>query len=154
MILEAVVTEDIRFWHAYFRFPGSHNDINVLHRSSVFDDLANGRAPPIEFNVNDNTYNIGYYLADGIYPDWATLVKTINASLSNKHKVYVERQEACRKDMERGFGVLQAKWKILHSLARLWHQEDLNYIMRACIILHNMVIMDEKGVDLPIVHQS
>jgi hypothetical protein len=154
MILEAVVTEDLRFWHAYFGLPGSHNDINVLHRSPVFDDLANGRAPSVEFTVNGNIYNMCYYLADGIYPDWATLVKTISAPISNKHKVYAERQEACRKDVERGFGVLQARWKIIHSPARLWHQEDLNYIMRACIILHNMIIMDEKGVDLPTIHLS
>ncbi|KAL6613823.1 hypothetical protein ACP70R_036093 [Stipagrostis hirtigluma subsp. patula] len=149
MILEAVVTEDLRFWHAFFGLPGSHNDINVLQRSPVFDDLANGKAPPVEFNVNGNTYNIGYYLADGIYPDWATLIKTISAPISNKHKVFAARQEKCRKDVERGFGVLQARWKILPSPARLWHQEDLNYIMRACIILHNMIITDEKGVDLP-----
>ena len=45
LILEAVATEDLRIWHAYFGLPGSHNDINVLHRSNVFDDLANGRAP-------------------------------------------------------------------------------------------------------------
>ena len=104
--------------------------------------------------MNGNIYNIGYYLADGIYPDWATLIKTISAPISNKHKVYAERQEACRKDVEHGFGVLQARWKIFHSPARLWHQEDLNYIMRACIILHNMIIMDEKGVDLPTIHSS
>jgi hypothetical protein len=138
MILEAVATEDLRFWHAYFGLPGSHYDINVLQRSPVFDDLTNGRAP-VEFNVNGNIYNIGYYLADGIYPDWATLIKTISAPISNKHKVYAQCQEACRKDVERAFGVLQARWKILHSPARLWHQEDLNYIMRACIVLHNMI---------------
>jgi len=68
LILEAVATQDLRIWHAYFGLPGSHNDINVLHRSNVFDDLANGRAPSVEFHVNDNIYSLGYYLADGIYP--------------------------------------------------------------------------------------
>lgn len=149
-----MATQDLRIWHAFFGLLGSHNDINVVHQSPVFDDLANGRAPPVEFRVNDNFYNIGYYLADGIYPDWATLVKTFSAPISNKHKVYAEPQEVCRKDVERTFGVLQAKWKILHYPARLWHQRDLNYIMRACIILRNIIIMDEKGVDLPIIHTS
>src|SRR6185436_11328566 len=73
LILEAVATQDLRIWHAFFGLPGSHNDINVLHRSPVFDDLANGRTPEIEFWVNGNPYTMGYYLADGIYPDWATL---------------------------------------------------------------------------------
>jgi hypothetical protein len=69
IILEAVATEDLRIWHAYFGLPGSHNDIKVLQRSPVFDDVANGRAPPVDFIVNNNNYSLPYYLADGIYPD-------------------------------------------------------------------------------------
>ena len=95
LILEAVATQDLRIWHAYFGLPGSHNDINVLHRSNVFDDLANGRAPSVDFHVNDNIYSLGYYLADGIYPDWATLVKSIPMPISNKQKVFSEQQESC-----------------------------------------------------------
>lgn len=40
------------------------------------------------------------------------------------------------------------------TLARLWHPRDLNSIVRACVILHNMVIEDEHGVDLPTMHTS
>ncbi|WVZ69421.1 hypothetical protein U9M48_018209, partial [Paspalum notatum var. saurae] len=148
MILEVVASHDLRIWHAFFGLPGSHNDINVLHRSPIFDDLANGRAPEVEFTVNGNLYTMGYYLADGIYPDWATLVKSVSGPVSNKQKIYAQRQESCRKDVERTFGVLRAKWKILHSPARMWKTRDLNAIVRACVILHNMIIEDEKGADV------
>ena len=87
LILEAVATQDLRIWHAFFGRPGSHNDINVLHRSHVFDDLANGRTPEVEFWVNDNPYTMGYYLADRIYPDWATLVKTVSAPVTMKRRM-------------------------------------------------------------------
>jgi hypothetical protein len=149
VILEAAATEDLRIWHAFFGMPGSHNDINVLQRSPVFDDLANGRAPEVEFDVNGNTYSLGYYLADGIYPDWATLVKSFGAPVNNKHTTFSERQESCRKDVERAFGVLQARWKIIRYAARLWSQLDLNAIMKACIILHNMILADERNSNLP-----
>jgi len=32
IILEAVASKDLWIWHAFFGLPGSHNDINVLHR--------------------------------------------------------------------------------------------------------------------------
>ena len=68
MILEAVASYDLWIWHAFFGTSGSNNDVNVLDRSPVFDELLQGRAPPVHFMVNDNEYHLGYYLTDGIYP--------------------------------------------------------------------------------------
>jgi hypothetical protein len=67
IILEVVVTGDLRIWHPFFGMLCSHNDINVLQRSPVFDDLANGRAPPMEFSVNGRDYHMGYYLISRWY---------------------------------------------------------------------------------------
>jgi len=49
IILEAVASNDLWIWHAFFGMPGSHNDINVLHRSPLFDNLAEGKAPEVNF---------------------------------------------------------------------------------------------------------
>ncbi|XP_021736255.1 uncharacterized protein LOC110702817 [Chenopodium quinoa] len=64
VILEAVASQDLWIWHAFFGTPGSCNDINVLQRSPVFSDICEGKAPEVTFNVNGNTYNMGYYLTD------------------------------------------------------------------------------------------
>jgi len=68
---------------------------------------------------------MGYYLADGIYPEWASFVKTITLPYSEKHKLFAKKQEAARKDVERAFGVLQARFAILRGPARFWKQETL-----------------------------
>jgi hypothetical protein len=99
---------DLWIWHAFFGLPGSHNDINVLDRSSVFTNLVAGRAPPVNYSVNGHDYTMGYYLADGIYPSWAIFVKSIHSPQGNKRKFFATAQESARKDVERVFGVLQA----------------------------------------------
>jgi hypothetical protein len=45
IILEAVASSNLQIWHAIFGLPGSLDDINVLHRSLVFDALASCNAP-------------------------------------------------------------------------------------------------------------
>ena len=87
LILEAVASQDLWIWHCFFGLPGSLNDINVINRSHVFDPLIHGVAPEVEFFVNGNRYDKGYFLADGIYPTWSTLVKTIAVPTSQKEKV-------------------------------------------------------------------
>ena len=79
IILKAVASYDLWIWHTFFRLPGSNNDINVLERSHVFNELAEGRASAVDYSINGHDYTMGYYLADGIYPKWATFVKTIPA---------------------------------------------------------------------------
>lgn len=54
--------------------PGSNNDINVLKSSNLFSKLAQGISPPANYIIQGNKYNMGYYLDDGIYLKWLTLV--------------------------------------------------------------------------------
>ncbi|KAL4589025.1 hypothetical protein LXL04_001927 [Taraxacum kok-saghyz] len=93
---------------------------------------------------------MGYYLADSIYPKWATLVQTIHDPRGPKKKLFAMKQEACRKDVERAFGVLQSRFAIVAGPARLWRKEILHDIMTSCIIMHNMIIEDERDVNATI----
>jgi hypothetical protein len=147
IILEAVASTDLWIWHAFFGLPGSNNDINVLHRSPLFDRLANGEAPEVKYTINGHNYDMGYYLADGIYPTWSTFVKTKKAPANVKDKNFAKVQEAQRKDVERAFGVLQARFAIVRGPARFWDEATLRDIMTACVIMHNMIIEDERHDD-------
>ena len=147
IILEAIAYKDLWIWHAFFGLPGSHNDINVLHRSHLFARLADGQAPKVDFTINGHSYNMGYYLTDGIYPQWATFVKTIQSPLGNKRKYFAKAQEAVRKDVERTFGVLQSRFAIVRGPAHFWDKDTLRKIMTACVIMHNMIIEDERNED-------
>ncbi|XP_024013556.1 uncharacterized protein LOC112087797 [Eutrema salsugineum] len=147
IVLEAVASYDLWFWHAFFGPPGTLNDINVLDRSPIFDDVLQGRALKVRFSVNGNQYRLGYYLTDGIYPNWATFIQSIHLPQSEKEKLFATRQEFVRKDVERAFGVLQARFAIVKNSALIWDKEKIGKIMRTCIILHNMIVEDERESD-------
>ena len=110
----------------------------------MFDDVEQGKTPSVNFFVNQRRYDMTYYLADGIYPSYPTFVKSIRLPRSEPDKLFAQYQEAYRKDIERAFGVLQARFKIIREPARLWDIADLSIIMRSCIILHNMIVEDER----------
>ncbi|XP_062198868.1 uncharacterized protein LOC133901539 [Phragmites australis] len=126
---------------------GSLNDINVLHRSHLLDNLAAIVAPQVQHSINGHQYNMGYYLADGIYPEWATFVKPISCPLGRKRQHFVVQQAAVRKDVECTFSVLQSRFPIVRGATRIWDQETLNNIMTACIIMHNMIVENERPDD-------
>uniref|UniRef100_A0A803QC24 Uncharacterized protein n=1 Tax=Cannabis sativa TaxID=3483 RepID=A0A803QC24_CANSA len=91
IILEAVVDYDLWIWHAYFGLPGSNNDINVLEASHLFANLTEGIALPANYVIKGKSYNMGYYLADDIYPKWSTLVqkdeRDVNAAIEERVQV-------------------------------------------------------------------
>jgi hypothetical protein len=148
LILEAVASKSLRVWHVFFGMLGSHNDINVIQRSPVFDDLAHGRTVPIRLKVNDHDYNRDYYVADKIYPGWATIVKMMSQPINVKDQTFATAQECTRKDVERVFRVLRSKFRIIQNSCRFWNAKDMNTIMRACIILHNMILEDVVVIDV------
>ncbi|GJV46049.1 ribonuclease H-like domain-containing protein [Tanacetum coccineum] len=117
ILLEAVVSQDLWIWHAFFGVAGSNNDVNVLRQSPVLNDLKVGKAP------------------ESISQPGSNDVKRIR---------YKQAHEAARKDVERAFGVLKKKWTIVKTPARSRSHKRITHLMYTCIILHNM-IRKEKG---------
>ncbi|KAL7618784.1 hypothetical protein Lser_V15G01150 [Lactuca serriola] len=143
IILEAVASQDLWIWHAFFGVAGSNNDLNVLGQSPLFNDIWTGKAPDMTFTVNGHAYKYGYYLGDGIYPDYSTLMKAYSVPRSEKAKLFTKKQESARKDIERAFGVLKQTWHVVKYATRLWDKERIKRMVLACIIMHNMIIEDE-----------
>ncbi|KAL7608403.1 hypothetical protein Lser_V15G11742 [Lactuca serriola] len=63
-------------WHVIFGSPGLINDINILNRSQIFNNIYDGSAPNSSFQVRGTPYKYGYYLVDGIYPEYDVFVKS------------------------------------------------------------------------------
>ncbi|XP_022007204.1 uncharacterized protein LOC110906368 [Helianthus annuus] len=109
VMLEAVASQDLWFWHAFCGPPGSQNDINVLQQSPLLLTERNGTTQKCPFYINNHLYKRGYLLVDGIYPPWFVFVKSIPYPHEVDEKKLKRQREAARKDVERAFGVLKAK---------------------------------------------
>ncbi|XP_071688314.1 protein ALP1-like [Rutidosis leptorrhynchoides] len=142
LMLEAVASYDLWIWHAFFGMASSNNDINVLNQSPIFDKLKNGTFPSAPFEVNGHEHSKGYYHADGIYPDWATLVKGYSCPTEEPTIKFTRFQASARKDVERAFGVLQGRFHIIRLASRSMSVNRMRRVMECCLILHNMILED------------
>jgi hypothetical protein len=116
IVIKAVALKNLWIWHGFFSLPGTLNNINVLQRSLLFARLAAGDAPTYSNKIMDNVYTLGYHLTDGIYPEWAILVKSIKEKgqpLTREYFIFTKAQEAARKDIERPFGGLQVRFALV-----------------------------------------
>ena len=78
----------------------------------------------------------------------ANIWQAVEKPEGKKYLDFHNAQAATRKDVERAFGILQAQFAIVRGSARFWDQKMLWYIMHACVIMHNMIIENERGQDV------
>ncbi|XP_058783356.1 uncharacterized protein LOC131658036 [Vicia villosa] len=110
---------------------GSNNDINVLNQSNVFNDILEGRAATVQYTINGTPYNMGYYLADGIYLEWTIFVKTISMSQGEKRKLFAQHQESARKDVERNLECsnLDLQLYVAQRVPDIWKPSSIPYML-------------------------
>jgi hypothetical protein len=75
-------------------------------------------------------------------------IKSIPIPQSEKHQLFINSQATWRKDVEYALGVLKFRFNIIAVPGRSYSQHTLGLIMRACVILHNMIVDDECDADL------
>ena len=66
-----------------------------------------------------------------------------------KQKMFSSKQEGKRKDIERAFGMLQARFHIITRPCKLWYRDAMYSVMKTCVIIHNLILDYEKqqGLD-------
>ncbi|XP_057445384.1 uncharacterized protein LOC130737585 isoform X2 [Lotus japonicus] len=81
------------FGAQYLRRPNKEDTTRLLQMG----ESRGFPAPEVHYEVNRTQYHMGYYLADGIYPEWATFVKTIPMPQGEKRQLFAKAQEGARK---------------------------------------------------------
>jgi hypothetical protein len=141
LILEAIIDQTLWIWHSFFGMLGSNNNINILDRSLIANDMIRGLFHDLSFIMNGKECPCHYLLIDGICLTVSCFVQTIHQLGDVKKAHFSKMQKVVRNDVERAFDVL------LQNLLQLWDMDTMRDIIKACMILHNMVIEDERLED-------
>ncbi|XP_048606830.1 uncharacterized protein LOC125583616 [Brassica napus] len=110
IVLEAVASYDLWIWHAFFGPLGTLNDINVLDRSPVFDDIIKGSSSASHLLCQRKRVSYGllshrWYLSEmgDFYPIYSSTTRTESSFICSTSR-------SCPKRCRAGF------WSLASSL--------------------------------------
>jgi len=112
-----------------------------MHVSSLYLSVTNGEWPPRTFSytANGTTRTLLYYLVDGIYTRFEFFVSPFPDLTTEVEVTFNRLQEALRKDVERLYAVLTARFHMAMHPAKYSTVEQMVTVTKAVAILHNMV---------------
>jgi hypothetical protein len=149
IVLEAIADYNLFFWHLSYGYSGAMNDLCILNISPLLRKWTEGtfgameeEAGVVPFVVGDQTFNRMFVLVDGIYPRYSRFVRGLPQPITENEIRFTKWQESSRKDIERAFGVLQCKWKVLSYPIHTKNTDSIAKLMECCTILHNMAVSD------------
>ena len=127
--VQAVADASMIFRDVYCGWAGSVHDFRVLRNSPLF-----ARAGHIFENSS-------FLLGDAGYPPLPWLVPAFReAHLTEGQAAFNNAHSTARNVVERSFGVLKARWRILSRMDV--DIERTNSIIAACFVLHNVCVVD------------
>jgi Plant transposon protein len=121
---EGVCDHDLYCWSWYAGRAGTNNDLTVISTSPLFNRImsaTNVLKLPEGYMLNGLQCDWHlYYVCDGIYPNWGILVGPNHSPITPEVSDMTLWQESVRKDVERLFGCLQGRFKILRRESFEW----------------------------------
>jgi len=112
-----------------------------MHASPLYLSVTGGEWAPgtFSYTANGTTRTLLYDLVDGIYPPFAFFVSPFPNPTTEVETTFNRLQEALKKDEERLYAVLTARFHIALHPARHVTVESMVTNAKAVAILHNMV---------------
>ena len=139
VIMQAVVGTNLKFLDTAIGYPGSMHDARVFRSTEIFMKAQNDEILIEPLAAINGTQVRPLVLGDGAYPLLPWLMKPYpNAAILNRSQRRFNRTlSSARSTVERAFGILKARWRIL--LKKLDNRfENIPEVILACCILHNL----------------
>ncbi|XP_066596902.1 putative nuclease HARBI1 [Prorops nasuta] len=143
--LQAVCDETLKFIHVYCGEVGSVHDMRIFRLSNIIDMCSEENFPDNSHLIGDAAYEVQKYIM---------VPYRNNGHLSEQKVKFNTVLSSSRMIIERSFGLLKGRFRsILDKLPMIRTDLIPRYII-ACCILHNICILKDDLIDIPIlVHE-
>ena len=113
--MNAIADLNLSIWYPSIGWSGSFNDINIWNSSPLHKLLLTDSFTTLDyiFKIGGEYFDKLFFLADGIYPQLSRFVQGMTEPSSEGERRFTGWQESSRKDVERAFGVLKGKSRVL-----------------------------------------
>ncbi|XP_010905715.1 protein ALP1-like isoform X1 [Elaeis guineensis] len=156
MVLQAIVDPEMRFRDIVTGWPGSMNELLVLHNSGFFKLCEKGaRLNGKKMELSEGSEVREYIIGDASFPLLPWLLTPYQGKdLSDSRVEFNKRHCATRMVAQRALARLKDMWKIVQG--KMWRPDKhrLPRIILVCCLLHNIVIdlEDEVRDEMPLSH--
>jgi hypothetical protein len=149
----AAVNSDLLFTYVNVGGPGRCNDSSIFSRSTLSQIIED----PIyenHFMMMNNTRIQCHLIADSAFSLNKTLIKPFaeRPNMPRQHSKFNYRLSRARCSVERAFGALKNRFRLLHKKIE-FKLNNITNMIKAATILHNLCIMygdkDEVDWDIP-----
>ncbi|XP_051203383.1 protein ALP1-like [Lolium perenne] len=143
----AVCDFDLRFTSIVAGWPGSVHDTRIFKDTLLKFEANFPHPPPGRYYLVDSGYpNQDGYLSPYTGTKYHLPEFRLAGPPSGKQEIFNHAHSSLRNAIERAFGVLKQKWRILHGISS-YPIEKQTKIIIACLALHNF-IRDSQLFDL------
>ena len=140
-VLQGCIDFSCKFISINVGFPGSAHDGRVYRRSSLCQRINSGSLLPVMHREIGGVKVYPYILGDAAYGLNVHPMKGYpGAALSIKEEWFNVRLSSARMCIERSFGTLKGRWRILQKPSESKKIFNHCRMTAACCVLHNMCI--------------
>ena len=141
VILLAMVNSDLAFTYVNIGAPGRCNDSSVYSRSTLPDVIKNSVYEDYYTMINGVKVR-SHMVADSAFALDKTVIKPFpeHPDMSRQERVFNYRLSIGRSSIERAFGMLKNRFRLLHKRMEFDLNNSIN-IIKAAAILHNLCVL-------------
>ncbi|XP_031341136.1 uncharacterized protein LOC116169243 [Photinus pyralis] len=140
IVLLALVNANHEFIFVDVGKNGRHSDGGILEYTDFYDGLMNGHLHLPDNSETDKNLNF-VFLGDEAFSLHENFLKPFpQRDLTYEKRIYNYRLSRARNVSENAFGLLSARFRILHTAIHMTNPQNITYVVLAICALHNFLI--------------